>query len=261
MNRRIVAAALITASLLMSACSMIGKVDEEREETARSAAESVETIETSASAPVTEPSASTSAIASVSETSALESETSASETTDDMMPADEEGVPLVDSDAAAFFASTADTYLMSSGAGGWGAYMVVNSDGTFDYNYHDSDYDMFYICHAQGRLGNVIKVDEFTYKVEIVEITFEYDVDSVWSVTEPDGSVINYTAADSYGLHQGDILTYYMGGIESSLLPEGYLFWYLAPRALGPEDVPDPFPLSGYYNAVEEAAYIEDDYE
>ena len=78
---------------------------------------------------------------------------------------------------------------------------------------------------------------------------------------ELDGSVINYTAADSYGLHQGDILTYYMGGIESSLLPEGYLFWYLAPRALGPEDVPDPFPLSGYYNAVEEAAYIEDDYE
>ena len=162
---------------------------------------------------------------------------------------------------SAFFASTADTYLMSSGAGGWGAFMTVNSDGTFEYNYHDSDYDMYYICHAQGTFGNVTMIDEFTYKVQIVEMTFEYDVDSVWSVTETDGSVINYTAADSYGLHTGDILTYFVRGIDTELLPEGYLYWYCAPRALQPDEVQTPFPLSGYYNAVEEAAYIEDDYE
>ena len=193
--------------------------------------------------------------------SAATAEETSSETTEVIMPDDMEGEVLSPEDMNAFFASTADTYLMSSGAGGWGAYMTVNSDGTFEYNYHDADYDMFYICHAQGTFGNVSKIDEFTYKVQILEMTFEYEVDSEWTVTENDGSVINYTGADSYGLHQGDVLTYYVRGIDAELLPEGYLFWYCAPRALQDEDVPNPFNLSGYYNAVEEAAYIEDDYE
>jgi hypothetical protein len=33
------------------------------------------------------------------------------------------------------------------------------------------------------------------------------------------------------------------------------------PRALNVEDVPDPFPLNGIYNVVDDTAYIEDDYE
>lgn len=263
MNKRIVLSALLASTMLLASCDLLTGTDKGGDETAASTA-----LETEAPAIESEEAAGTSVIETqATETEVTEAEetqvteTSETETDESQMPDDEEGTPLTDEEISSFFASNADTFLMSSGAGGWGSFMTVNSDGTFDYNYHDSDFDMFYICHAQGRLGNVVMIDEYTYKVEILEMTFEYEVNSEWTVTDTDGSEINYTASDSYGLHQGDILTYFARGIEAASLPEGYTFWYCAPRALNQEDVPDPFPLAGYYNAVEEAAYIEDDYE
>ena len=247
----------------MTSCGLVPSQDEDRSEESAERTEVVAvTTETSASgADVTEPAATQETSSVVTESAETSETEETSETSETDMPADEEGIPLTDAEALAFFASYADTYLMSSGVGGWGAYMIVNSDGSFDYNYHDSDFDMYYICHAQGRLGNVVMIDELTYKVEILEMTYEYTAGSEWSVTEPDGTVINYTGSDSYGLHAGDILTYYVRGNDVSALPEGYLWWYCAPRALQAENVQDPFPLSGYYNAVDECAYIEDDYE
>ena len=261
MNKRIIAALLIAASLTVSSCSTLRSVREHDETAGSNPGQAAETAavtsaETEALVPAVSSEPSVPAVTSASETSDETSETS-----ETAMPADEEGVPLSDAEASAFFSSTADTYLMSSGAGGWGAYVNVSSDGSFDYNYHDADYGMYYICHAQGQLGNVVMINDYTYKVQILQMTYEHEVDSQWTDIDTDGTEINYTGADSYGLHEGDILIYYVRGIETSELPEGYLYWYCAPRALQPEDVPVQFALSGYYNAVEEAAYIEDDYE
>lgn len=263
MNKKIVLSALLASTMLLASCEFPAQTDRSGEETTVSAAEetvapALESEEASESA-VIETQAAETGVTEEAETGMTDnSETSSDES---QMPGDEEGTPLTDEEISSFFASHADTFLMSSGAGGWGSFMTVNSDGSFDYNYHDSDFDMFYICHAQGQLGNVVMIDEYTYKVEILEMTFEYEVDSEWTVTDTDGSEINYTASDSYGLHQGDILTYFARDIDAAALPDGYTFWYCAPRALDQDNIPDPFPLAGYYNAVEEAAYIEDDYE
>lgn len=257
MKRSVLPAAVLTSALLLCSCGM------GTEQTINVQTDPAET-EAVLTQPEVSPSAASSATAEtsaarVTETSSEETDESSAETSGD--PGDLEGEPLSAEESSAFFASYADTYLMSSGVGGWGAYMTVAADGSFDYNYHDADYDMYYICHAQGRLGSVVQLDEFVYKVEVLEMSFEYQADSTWTVQEPDGAVINYTASDSAGVHQGDILIFYAAGNAVSALPDGYLWWYCAPRAMQTESVADPFPLNGYYNAVDDCAYIEDDYE
>ncbi len=57
------------------------------------------------------------------------------------------------------------------------------------------------------------------------------------------------------------MLMFYSAGTPLAALPEGYLTWYMMPRALSEDSLPDPFPLNGFYNVEEDTAYIEDDYE
>ncbi len=171
------------------------------------------------------------------------------------------GEALSPEQTSEFFTMHQDEYLMSSGAGGWAAYLTVNPDGTFDYNYHDFDAGYYYICHAEGSFGSVSAIDDKTYALTISQMTYEYDEGAEWSETDTDGSEINYVAADSYGIHQGDTLTFYVQGSAVADLPEGYVVWYAMPRALPLENVPDPFPLSGFYNPADDCSFIEDDYE
>lgn len=173
----------------------------------------------------------------------------------------ESGEALSPEQTSEFFTMHQDEYLMSSGAGGWAAYLTVNPDGTFDYNYHDFDAGYYYICHAEGSFGSVSAIDDKTYALTISQMTYEYDEGAEWSETDTDGISINYIASDSYGVHEGDTLIFYLEGHEVADLPEGYITWYAMPRMRAPEDIPNPFPLSGFYNPVDDAAYIEDDYE
>lgn len=260
MKRRIVVAYILAAAMLATSCEMLTKVRDNGDETG-STVETVEVTGTSITAATTvapEPAetiSETTAATTVAETTS-ESSVEADETSESV-----QGDPLDAAARTTFFHTYADTYLMSSGAGGWAAYVVVNPNGTFDYNYHDFDAGAYYICHASGELGNVAMVDEHTYVMRVISMTYEYDVDSEWTETDTDGIEINYIGADSYGFHEGDLLYFYVAGAEASALPEGYLTWYAMPRALPLENVPDPFPLNGIYNAVDDSAYIEDDYE
>ena len=107
----------------------------------------------------------------------------------------------------------------------------------------------------------MIKVDDNTYTVEVINMNYEHNEGEAWIETDTDGTEINYVAADSYGIHQGDTLTFYVQESAVADLPEGYVVWYAMPRALPLENIPDPFPLSGFYNPVDDCSFIEDDYE
>ncbi len=264
MKKRIIVASVLASAMLITSCENLTKVRDFGDES-YSTEETVEVADTAVTAVtseavVTEAAASETVPAQPSETSISETTSETSDETSETS-GDVQGDPLDAAARSTFFRTYEDTYLMSSGAGGWSAYVVVNYNGTFDYNYHDFDAGSYYICHASGELGNVAMIDEHTYVMTVISMTYEYEVDSEWTETDTDGVEISYIASDSYGFHEGDQLYFYVAGAQTETLPEGYVFWYCMPRALNVEDVPDPFPLNGIYNVVDDTAYIEDDYE
>lgn len=249
---------LLASAMLLTSCDLLktsGSETEPYAETAAVVQETAVAVEASeTSAAVTEQTAVSSQTTAATETSADETETS--ETAEAL-----EGEALTEAEMLEFFSTYADEYIMSSGAGGWAAYLDVNPSGSFSYNYHDFDAGSYYICHAAGQFANMTKIDDQTYTVEVIYMTYEYDEGTEWTETDTDGIEINYVASDSYGIHEGDTLTFYVEGHALADLPEGYVVWYVMPRALPLENAPDPFPLSGFYNPVDDCAYIEDDYE
>lgn len=264
MRKRALSAALLVSVMLASSCDLLPAAQTEQTEESRTVEETLQTevfvpAETSA-ATIAETAVQTAAPSEQTDPTSPSEETEVSQT-EISSETEYAGTPLSSSEQLAFFASHADTYLMSSGAGGWSAHITVNPNGTFDYNYHDFDAGVYYICHAQGQLGSAAMIDDNTYTVQVESMTFEFNEGDEWSETDNDGSVINYAASDSYGIHEGDTLYYYIAGADSSALPEGYLIWYAMPRALALENIPGTFPLSGYYNPQDDCAYIEDDYE
>lgn len=249
MKRRLLTTTFVASAVLLGACSMPAvetetlpsEITQETQAAAATEALQPSLVETFATAQ-TEASAST-----ANTTSETESESN--------------GTVLTDQESLAFYAAHADTYLLSSGAGGWAAYLELASDGSFYYNFHDFDAGYYYICHADGQFGEVIQLDDNTYAVRVDLFDMENVEGEEWVETDTDGTQINFIASDSYGIHQGDMLMFYSAGTPLADLPEGYLTWYMMPRALSEDSLPDPFPLNGFYNVEEDTAYIEDDYE
>ena len=160
-----------------------------------------------------------------------------------------------------FFGQIQDDYIMG-GTGGRSAILVVNPDGTISYNYHDSGFDEYNICHATGRIGNVRIIRDGVFAVDVTELTLEYPEGTEWTETDEFGAVTSYYATDSFGIHQGDVLLFYSAGVSTSSLPTTYLQWYMTPRGLtAPGTVPDPFPLDGFFNVTDECAFIEEEYD
>ena len=260
MKKRTVIAMLLASAMMLTACDTLMTVNHDSEATEETDQTNITAV-TTAPVEVTEPSETTATPAV--ETTTLVTEESAQESSDETRESGETelGEELTADQMLEFFRANADEYMMSSGAGGWAAYLNVTNSGSFTYNYHDFDAGAYYICHAQGQFSNMTKIDDNIYTVEVIYMNYEYNEGDEWTEVDTDGIEINYVAADSYGIHEGDILYFYVEGSATADLPEGYVTWYAMPRALPLENVPDPFPLAGFYNPVDDCAYIEDDYE
>lgn len=260
MKKTTVIAVLLSSSVLLCACSSFYTINRETEYTD----EAMQTGITAVTTMPTQSETAGSTVPAVTETSATTADPASESLETQESSSDfeaEVGEALTSEQISEFFTTHQDEYLMSSGAGGWAAYFNVDASGSFVYNYHDFDNGRYYICHAQGTLGEVTQIDDYTYTVKVLSMTYEYNEGDEWTETDMDGIEIDYVAADSYGIHEGDILYFYIEGIDISLLDEDYLYWYAAPHAVPFDEVPNPFPVAGYYNPVEGSAYIEDTYE
>ena len=144
-----------------------------------------------------------------------------------------------------------------SGAGAWSTELSINSDGTFEGIYHDSDMGDIgadypngtrYYCSFTGKFGNLEKVDEFTYKMKLVSLVYEDEPDKEEIL---DG--IRYIYSGAYGLVGGTDFLLYLPGAKLADLPEGYRSWvgyyYL-------ESVEETeLPYYGLYNLNEENGF------
>ena len=98
-------------------------------------------------------------------------------------------------------------FYFSSGAGAWGTEIKLNSDGTFTGEYHDSemgemseDYPTgtVYSSSFSGRFENIRKINDYSYKMTLVDIKLEMEVGTEWF-----GDGIRYVASKPYGIEDG----------------------------------------------------------
>ena len=125
-----------------------------------------------------------------------------------------------------------ESFIFSSGAGGWGTYLYINEDGTFYGEYEESNagdtgngYEngTVYISDFSGEITDVKEVDEYTYILSISEIETEKADGKEWI---SDG--VKYIACEPYGLEDTDSLVLYLEGRDTSDLKDDFLSWVYA---------------------------------
>lgn len=117
----------------------------------------------------------------------------------------------------------------SSGAGGWRTMLVIREDGSFSGEYFDSDMGdtgegypggVTYLCDFTGQFTEPVKVNEYTYSMEIMEIGCEKEIG-----TEEIKDEVLYRYTDPYGLSEAKNILIYLPGAPLSELPEEFRSW------------------------------------
>ena len=118
-----------------------------------------------------------------------------------------------------------------SGAGAWSSELMMQEDGLFVLNYHDSDmgssgegYDAtIYVCEASGRFDQVRKINDTTYTMHLAELAVENQPGTEW-ISEEYGARVRYVASDPYGLDNTETVTVYLPGTPLDAIPDDALF-------------------------------------
>lgn len=145
------------------------------------------------------------------------------------------------------------TFWFASGAGAWATQLSIRSDGSFAGEYHDSDMGSFgaeypygtrYQCTFNGQFSQPVKVNDYTYSMQILSISYAKEPDTS---EIKDGTLYHYTTP--YGLDEAETILIYLPGAPLTELPEGYRSWvgyyYL-------ENTTDTkLPYYGLYNEAE----------
>ena len=128
------------------------------------------------------------------------------------------------------FADVADReFFFSSGAGGWSTVLYIDEDGTFEGSFRDSDMGStgegypngtLYFCDFKGSFTEPEKVNDYTYKFRLKEISF---ADEVGKEENNDG--IRYIYSDAYGLDDSEYFFMYLPGTPLAELSEEFLRW------------------------------------
>ena len=116
-----------------------------------------------------------------------------------------------------------------SGVGGWSEEFIIEKDGSFRGNFHDSDmgdtgegYDegTFYCCSYSGHFTDLTKINDYTYEMKLAEIVYNETVD-----TSEISANTRYIYTDSYCLGGTDTFTIYLPGTPLSELSQEVRNW------------------------------------
>lgn len=103
-------------------------------------------------------------------------------------------------------------FVFSSGAGGWGTVLYLDSSYSFIGNFHDSEMGdlsdeypngTVYVCVFSGKFGNITQIDAYSYAMEMAEIELTYTPGDIWI---QDGT--RFIASDPYGLEGTEYILY-----------------------------------------------------
>ncbi|MCR5213367.1 MAG: zinc ribbon domain-containing protein [Eubacterium sp.] len=117
----------------------------------------------------------------------------------------------------------------ASGAGGWSTWLVMDENGYFHGNYHDSDMGItgdgypngtIYYSNFDGIFKNISQVDDYTYKMELDY----YNTDQIVGTDELYEDFL-YIYTEPYGIEGGSTFYLYLPGKPISELSEDALSW------------------------------------
>jgi len=120
-------------------------------------------------------------------------------------------------------------FCFSSGAGGWATMLTINEDGSFSGEYHDGEMGLVsddypkgtvYRCDFSGQFTQPVKVNEYTYSIQIREMNYE-EVAGKEEII--DGVLFCYS--DVYGLEGAENILIYLPGAPLAELPEEFRGW------------------------------------
>ena len=150
-------------------------------------------------------------------------ETTPEETQQEQTDPDEQENDLTFADLAKY------DYSFLSGAGGWSEEFQIEKDGFFHGMFHDSEMGstgegypngtMYYSIYT-GHFGNLIKVDEYSYEMQLLDISYKYETGTEEIIDE-----IKYIYSDSYCLGGNTGFKVYVPGTPLSNLSESVVSW------------------------------------
>lgn len=148
-----------------------------------------------------------------------------------------------------------DSFIFTSGAGGWATKLSVANDGSFSGQYHDSEMGivgegyprgMVYYCNFYGYFSDITKISDYVYHVSLEYIEIE---NTPGTKHIEDG--ILYEAADAYGLTDASDIYIYVPGTPIAEIPEACQRWMIGQA--DSEYLEDIYIL---YNVHGECAFI-----
>ena len=142
-------------------------------------------------------------------------------------------------------------FYFASGAGGWRTIMSIYEDGSFAGKYTDSDMgaNRYYLSDFSGKFSEPVKVNDYTYSVQISELNYEKEVGD-----EELKDGIQYIYSDAYGITGTKELLIYLPGAPLLELPEEYISWVKSEIMTYGEDVTE-LPFYGLYNVAEKCGF------
>ena len=147
-------------------------------------------------------------------------------------------------------------FYFASGAGGWRTVLRIKEDGCFVGSYSDSDLGStgegypngtYYYCAFEGKFGEPVKINDYTYTMRIEEISCENEPDTKEIIDE-----ILYYYSFPYGLEETESVLLYLPGAPMEELPEEYKNWVR--NDMQDTDVKE-LPFYGLYNEAQQNGF------
>ena len=131
---------------------------------------------------------------------------------------------------------------------------MINPDGTFEADYHDANagengpgYDgTTYVSSCKGKFSKPVKINEYTYKFYLEEITYDEEMGKETFETYDTDYTMRIVTTDLYGLEGGKTFYLYLKGAPIEKLPTAFVDWVKMPMYLKDET---ELPFAGLYNA------------
>lgn len=134
-------------------------------------------------------------------------------------------------------------FYFSSGAGAWRTALIICEDGSFSGEYLDSDMEIGenyrgvnYQCKFSGQFTQPVKVDEYTYSVQIERIEYEKEI----GIEEIKDEVL-YRYVAPYGLDDAKNILIYLPGTPYAELSEEFKMWVHNFDGVNEKDAKLPF--------------------
>lgn len=157
------------------------------------------------------------------------------------------------------FETIPSCYIFQSGAGAWGTYVEISSDGSFTGSYQDSDmgsngpgYDStIYNCEFSGKFSIPKKIDDYTYSTTVEYLNTEGTMNE-----EIIKNRVKYVTTEPYGFENAEEFMIYLPGAKMADLPEDFVSWTSLASSNANQQYLDYY---GLYNVNDKYGFYDDD--